>query len=189
MPNPPPLQQDVCYHIYNRGNNGEDLFPEQRNYAYFLKLYAHHVSPLVDTFAYCLLRNHFHLLVRIKPDAVDGAASAAFANLFKAYAVAINKAMGRTGSLFESPFNRRVVSTEAYFMRLVVYIHLNPIKHGFVTNLDDWPYSSYHAMKSDGITKLRREEVIGWFGSRQHFVDSHTKFAPDAWLMEQDFEV
>ena len=58
-----PLQPGHYYHIYNLGNNREDLFRETRNYAYFLKLYAHHIHPIADTFAYCLLRNHFHLLV------------------------------------------------------------------------------------------------------------------------------
>jgi putative transposase len=68
MPNPPPLQPGQVYHFYNRGNNGEDLFREERNYAYFLKLCAMHILPVADTFAYCLMRNHFHLMVRIKSD-------------------------------------------------------------------------------------------------------------------------
>jgi hypothetical protein len=54
--------------IYNRGNNGENLFREQRNYPYFLKLYAKHIEPIAETYAYCLLRNHFHLLVKIKDE-------------------------------------------------------------------------------------------------------------------------
>ena len=66
MPSPPPLSHDCYYHIYNRGNNRETLFKEERNYRDFLKLYAKHIEPIADTFAYCLLPNHFHLLVRIK---------------------------------------------------------------------------------------------------------------------------
>ena len=45
--------EQCVYHIYNRGNNGENLFREERNYRYFLQLYAKHVTPVVDTFAYC----------------------------------------------------------------------------------------------------------------------------------------
>ena len=55
-----PLQFGQYYHIYNRGNNRENLFAEQRNYPYFLKLYAKHILPVAKTFAYCLLPNHFH---------------------------------------------------------------------------------------------------------------------------------
>ena len=59
-----PLQSGAYYHIYNRGNNGENIFKEERNYFHFLKLYAKHIVPVADTFAYCLMRNHFHLMIR-----------------------------------------------------------------------------------------------------------------------------
>ena len=62
------LQPDMYYHIYNRGNNRENLFVEERNYPYFLRLYAKHIEPIADTYAYCLLKNHFHLCVKIKTE-------------------------------------------------------------------------------------------------------------------------
>jgi putative transposase len=68
MTSPTPLQPGQYYHIYNRGNNRENVFIEKRNYPYFLKLYARHIEPVADTYAYCLLRNHFHFLVRIKTE-------------------------------------------------------------------------------------------------------------------------
>lgn len=68
MTSPSPLLYDTYYHIYNRGTNGENIFVEERNYEYFLKLYEKHISPIADTFAYCLLRNHFHISVRIKSE-------------------------------------------------------------------------------------------------------------------------
>jgi hypothetical protein len=66
MSKPAPLQYGQYYHIYSRGTNGENIFVEERNYRHFLRLYTRYVSPVADTFAYCLLRNHFHLLGRIK---------------------------------------------------------------------------------------------------------------------------
>jgi REP element-mobilizing transposase RayT len=68
MTSPRPLLYDTCYHIYNRGVNRANIFIEERNYDYFMKLYARHIAPVAETFAYCLLRNHFHLLVRIKSE-------------------------------------------------------------------------------------------------------------------------
>ena len=65
MTSPAPLEYGQYYHIYNRGNNREDVFYEERNYRHFLSLYAKYILPIADTYAYCLLRNHFHLLVRI----------------------------------------------------------------------------------------------------------------------------
>jgi putative transposase len=68
MPCPSPLLHDTYYHIYNRGNNRENIFIQERNYQYFLHLYSKYIDPIADTFAYCLLRNHFHLAVRIKSE-------------------------------------------------------------------------------------------------------------------------
>ena len=174
-----PLQPGHYYHIYNRGNNREDLFREERNYRYFLQLYARHVHPIADTFAYCLMRNHFHLLVRIKETSqvsetcevlatrevlTPREVSQHFSNLFNAYTKAINKAYGRTGSLFEERFGRIEVTSDRYFLQLIFYIHFNPQKHGFVDDFREWPWSSYHTLQAAGDTKLNRAEVLNWFG-------------------------
>ena len=59
------LSHSTYYHIYNRGYNRQDLFYEEQNYLYFLQRYEHHICPVADTFAHCLMKNHFHLLVRV----------------------------------------------------------------------------------------------------------------------------
>ena len=184
------LEPGRYYHIFNRGINGTNIFLEERNYAYFLSQYAEHVEPVAETFAYCLLRNHFHLLTRIKasadsktfevsetskvsaqpkvPDATQG-----FANCFNAYAKAINKTYARTGSLFEHRFHRIEVTSEGYCMRLVHYIHFNPQKHGFIADFREYPYSSYRTFFSDKPTKLQRLQVLDWFGGRAAFDAVH----------------
>ena len=68
MTSPSPLLYDTYYHIYNRGVNGEDIFVEDRNYDLFLRLYEKHLSLVTDLFGYCLLKNHFHVSVRIKSE-------------------------------------------------------------------------------------------------------------------------
>ena len=60
------LLHGYTYHIYNRGTNGESIFREERNYRHFLKLNSIHIRPVADTYAYCLLNNHFHFLIRVK---------------------------------------------------------------------------------------------------------------------------
>ena len=158
------LEAGKYYHLYNRGNNREPLFIEARNYEYFLKLYAHHIEPVADTFAYCLLGNHFHLLIRIAAvPTAHGTPSKAFSNLFNAYARSFNRAYGRTGALFQRPFGRVEVTSEAYRKHLVTYIHTNPQKHGLVTDFRTWPYSSYHALTTTVSTRLQRDEVRTWF--------------------------
>lgn len=61
-----PLEPGRFYHVYTRGNNRENLFFEEKNYDYFLQLYKKYISPFADTYAYCLLRNHFHFLIKVK---------------------------------------------------------------------------------------------------------------------------
>jgi hypothetical protein len=68
LTSPSPLLYNTYYHIYNRGINGEDVFIEERNYNLFLRLYEKHLAPVTDLFAYCLLKNHFHVSLRVKAE-------------------------------------------------------------------------------------------------------------------------
>jgi hypothetical protein len=112
-------------------------------------------------------------------------------NFFNAYAKAINKAYGRIGSLFQHPFGRIPVLTQAYLIHLVRYIHLNPQKHGLVSDFREWPYSSYHAYLSDQPTRLHRDDVLEWFDGAQGFVVAHQIPIDDqvlALLTPEDFD-
>lgn len=181
------LETNKFYHIYNRGINGQNIFLEERNYTYFLMKYGQYIYPFVNTYSYCLLKNHFHLLIKVKSEeeirsflngkheskSESWIVSNAFASLFKSYAQAINKQFGRTGSFFEEPFHRICVDNEVYFSRLVWYIHYNPQKHGFVSDFRDYPYSSSHSHLVNSPTKLERNEVINWFGSKEAYQNFH----------------
>ena len=180
------LRPGRYYHIYNRGNAGADLFREKRNYRFFLKKYAHYIEPVAQTFAYCLLRNHFHLLVHVRPGVED--ASHQFARLFNSYTKAVNRDWGRTGNLFQRPFKRREVASEAYFATLARYIHHNPQAHGFVEDFRTWPHSSYPALRSTRATRLPRALVMDWFGGRASFRAAHGAAAPTPPAVDEDFE-
>ncbi len=196
-----PLQPGRYYHLYHRGNNHENLFREERNYRYFLEQYAKYIRPIADTYAYCLLKNHFHVIVRIKTEdewrrglvqtsgvltkievpaanatktpEVSIMAIRAFGNLFNAYAKAINKIYSRTGRLFEESFKRIEVNSDTYFTNLIFYIHFNPQKHGFVRDFRKWPWSSYGAMQMNGVTNLKRRDVLNWFDGTTRFEQFH----------------
>jgi putative transposase len=193
-----PLIAGCYFHIYNKGVNGINLFYNSGNYEHFLRLYDQHIDPVVDTFAWCLLGNHFHLLVRIKePEEVVGGEnltgfqnlsglegrekeekysiwiSKRFSNLFNAYAKGLNNQRSRQGTLFERPFRRKLVDSDLYFRQLVVYIHSNPVHHGFTDNYKEYPWSSYGSIVSAKPTKLQRNQVLGWFDGQGNFVDTH----------------
>ncbi len=193
MSRPDPLLSGQYYHIYTRGNNRENIFVQERNYRHFLGLYARHIGPVADTYAYCLLRNHLHLLVRIKDQDLVGLGkpSQAFSNLFNAYAKAFNKAYQRTGALFQRPFGRIPVTSDAYFVYLVTYIHRNPQKHGLVDDFRAWPYSSYHVLRSTKPTHLQRDDVLAWFGGLAGLEAAHGQEIAEhriAPLVPEDFD-
>lgn len=168
-----PLKSDQFYHIYNRGNNGENIFLEEKNYSYFLDLIKKHLLPVVEIYAYCLLKNHFHILLKTKIEQDENKISQGFSNLFNAYAKAINKAYNKTGSLFQTRFSRNRITSEDYLRSLILYIHLNPKHHGFITDYHDYPHSSYDALISNKRTELRRTEVIKLFDDLNNFIYCH----------------
>lgn len=185
------LEPEKTYHIFNRGVNGETIFKQDRNYAFFLKRYADFMIPVVDTFAYCLLGNHFHLLVRIQSEeklrkqvalersqdvglhSLEHIVSKQFARLFSSYTQGINKAVGRTGALIETPFERKEITNDNYFTRLIWYIHHNPRKHRLISDFRHYPHSSYKSHLSDKPTRLAREEVLQWFGGADAYRAFH----------------
>jgi len=61
-----PLEPDNFYHIYNHAVSKENIFRSEENFDFFLKKYHKYISPIADTFAYCLMPNHFHFAVKIK---------------------------------------------------------------------------------------------------------------------------
>ncbi|MBK9329220.1 MAG: hypothetical protein IPM95_07880 [Sphingobacteriales bacterium] len=209
-----PLQTETFYHIYNRGIDGGKIFKEDKNYCYFLKLYAKYIPSVAETYAYCLLGNHFHLLIRTKSEAdIIANANAGrvinpacvspacagkpatyyishqFSKLFNSYAQAYNKAYSRTGRLFEEPFRRIPVTNEKYYTELFFYIHFNPQKHGICDDYTQYPFSSYSSFLLHKKTQLRKEAVLDWFGSKQQFIHFHAKGKYQPVLNNLDLDV
>ncbi|WP_305951954.1 hypothetical protein [Emticicia oligotrophica] len=138
-----------------------------------------------------MLKNHFHLLIRVKEEttirsltenrsfqneglhSIEHIISKQFAKLFSSYTQSFNKIYNRTGSLFETPFKRKQINSDAYLTRTIIYIHQNPQKHSFVTDFKDYTHSSYHSFLSTQQTKLARNEVLQWFGSEKWFIKNH----------------
>jgi len=190
-----PLEEGRFYHVYNRGNNGDLLFYKPENYRFFLRRLEEYLSPYVDIFAFCLLPNHFHLLVQVREreealhpgkegekalhfknaKLLSGGASKAFHRLFTSYSKAINKQEGRHGSLFENPFKRKEITTTQYLVNVVCYIHANPQLHGIAPNFRDYPWSSYNRILTGKPSKLQKEQVLEWFSNAANYIACHSK--------------
>lgn len=98
-----------------------------------------------------------------------------FSNLFNAYSKAFNKRFNRHGSLFEKPFKRKLIDNETYLKQVLIYIHQNPVHHGFCEHLMDYDWSSYLSCISFKPTKLQSEFIIEWFDDLANFKTIHNK--------------
>ena len=195
------IEYDTHYHIYNRGNNKSDIFTEKKDYFHFLGLIQKYLLLVADIYCYALMKNHFHLLVRIKAqneinflkryshpsskwkistgEKIDKrmlkkpVPYRQFSHLFNSYAKWFNHNYSRTGSLFEKNFEKKEIDNEDYMKHMVYYIHHNPIHHGFADNYTDYPWTSYTLYTEKKPTFLDKETVIGWFADLENFIFFH----------------
>ena len=147
------------YHVYNRGNNRQPIFFNERNYLFFLKKVKKQLLPFSEIIAYCLMPNHFHFLLRPNDNGLKerntfgGKPMQELAYrigiLLSSYSQAINKQNKTTGSLFQQKTKAKILyevnngGRISYFEQCFHYIHQNPLVARVVKNLPDWPYSSY----------------------------------------------
>lgn len=175
-----PFEPYGFYHIYNRGNNKENLFIGGKNYAFFLEKWNKYLLTYMDIWAYCLMPNHFHFLIKVhgqnslpSNESINKFLENQFKRLFSSYTLSFNKVYDRTGSLFQKRFKRVNIESRDYLLTLIHYIHHNPIHHNLAQNYSSWKYSSYLAFLDNKTTKIDVNNVIDLFGSREEFLSFH----------------
>lgn len=178
------FEEGKFYHIYNRSIDRQPLFKSDANYRFFLKKFDQYLSNLLDVYAFCLLGNHFHLLIQVKESlasidpngdfSVHDIVSKQFRIFFQSYALAFNIQHKRIGTLFQTPFKRAEINDEFYLSRLIYYIHANPQKHNLISDFRDWKWSSYKRILLETDTKLKKQEVLDWFGGKAEYLKFHS---------------
>jgi putative transposase len=178
------LEPGCVYHIYNHAVGSDKLFLSVNNFSYFLKRYIFFISPIAETYAFCLLSNHIHFLVEIKEqiDIPTGSkysdvqfVAKQFSNLFSSYTQAFNKRHRRFGNLFISNFQRIKIESDEYLTHAIKYINLNPVRHRIVEHPWQWEFSSYNGVCSKNQTFLAKEKVLRWFGNVEAFKRYHAE--------------
>jgi len=147
-----PLMAGEHYHLYNRGVNRQRIFFERENYLFFLRRVRRYLMGEVQTsevaetsevwtavVAYCLMPNHFHLVVCPQDDQL----SSRMQRFSISYTKAMNKRYGRVGALFQGQFQAVHVDRNEYLLHLSRYLHLNPVASGLVDRPEEWEFSSY----------------------------------------------
>jgi len=171
------------YHILNHANGFEKLFREEDDFNMFTQKIRKTTSPFVDILAFCLMTNHYHLLVHVKEPThferfhsdkdPEKLTSKAFSNAFNGYAQCFNRKYSRMGSLFMQNMKAKYVDSDVYFCKVVHYIHANPVHHGFTSRMEDWRHSSYSTYLNNKRSWLDTNFTLLQFGGHRSFCKYH----------------
>jgi putative transposase len=153
------------YHVYNQGNNHQNIFIEDFHFLYFMQLYKAHVAPNCETLAWCLMHNHFHFMIHADGRCLDikkqgglllDPITNGFRKLLSTYAHEFNIKNNRSGSLFrpktkairlndEIDINPKFLLKQDYYLNTFNYIHNNAVEAGIVKHAADWKWSSFRS--------------------------------------------
>jgi REP element-mobilizing transposase RayT len=148
MPRRPRIELPGFYHVINRGVEQRNIFKEPADYEYFEELMCFYMKSYgITLHNYCLMSNHYHLLIEITQENL----SKFMRQLNMNYAIYFNKKYNRVGHLWQGRFKSWYVTDEAYLYTLMCYIEQNPLNANMVKTLEAYPYSSYHYFLQDHI--------------------------------------
>lgn len=184
------IEKGNIYHIYNQGNNKRKIFFSKRNYHFFISKMKTHLIPYSDIIAWCLMPNHFHIMLYVKHDSIfieangkERSINHALGIILRSYTRAINKQEKMSGSLFRKEtkagcvnckpelvpnFFKSTINVKSHLKQYPQvcfdYIHQNPVIAGIVDEAKDWEFSSlqeYLGLKDENlICKKRANEFI-----------------------------
>lgn len=148
--------QGGYYHVYNRGNNKQQIFLRDRDYYKYLEKLEEYLNKFdISLLVYCLMPNHVHLLLRQNgPKSI----SLLIQRLHTSYSKFFNSRYERVGHVFENRFKTKIIDRDEYLMHLSRYIHLNPRK--LVTKLPAYKWSSYNNYIGEGSNKFTDTKFI-----------------------------
>lgn len=137
--------EGAWYHVMNRGRRAERIYGSRQDYLQFIELLKESAELWeVKISAYCLMANHYHLLIHTP----KGNLSRCMRHINGVYTQRFNKSNGCDGSLFRGRFKSVLVDGDSYLLQLVRYIHRNPLRAGVVNNLKEFSWSSHKAYLS-----------------------------------------
>jgi putative transposase len=182
MPRPPrPVIANGVYHVFNRGNRRSPIFLETADFERFIDLLRElHGRFGWPFFAYCLMTNHFHLVVETpEGDVSTGLHRASFL-----YAQYFNRKYDLDGHVFQGRFKTVVIRSDVQLLAAIRYVVTNPVRAGLTTKSEQWRWSSYRA--TVGIRRppafLAVDRVLRFFGRER--IEQQERFA--TFVAEED---
>lgn len=150
------------YHVMIRGINKMQIFNDDADNIQFLHFLEFTQTDEFQILAYCLMGNHAHLLIRTSKTGIEPL-EAGMKSLCIRYAAYYNRKYERIGTLFQDRYKSQPVTTVGYFLRVLRYIHNNPVAAGITDTMADYPWSSYRdyfATRSTCICKVHTEYAM-----------------------------
>lgn len=146
-----PFESDACYHIYNRTTERIPLFRCAADYHFFIsKMLLTSEKLHIEIPVWAALPTHFHKLAIQRGEIPI---SVFMHRLGLTYAIYYNNKYQRTGCLFERRYKAKLITSQEYLEKVTQYIEYNPLHHGLVSRLEEWPYTSHHS----GLILNKRE--------------------------------
>lgn len=179
---------DSFYHVYNRGVAKQRIYLEQSDKKYFLSLFDRHLNPKskitdksgfaykkfanIELNCYCLMGNHFHLLVHVASDPAE--LSEFMRSIGTAYTMYFNLKYKRVGPLFQGTYKASRITSDAYLLLISRYIHLNPREHA------TYKYSSLPVyLGAESVAWLKPAKILDLFkgDSYGRFIEDHVEYS------------
>lgn len=164
----------ALYHITSRGNRREDIYEDDADREMFLSL----LGQVCESFnwwchAYCLMSNHYHLLI----ETPDANLSKGMRQLNGLYTQNFNRKHNRVGHVFQGRYKAILIEKQSYLLEVARYIVLNPVRAQMVRSAKDWPWSSYRASagQADSPQFLMTEWLLAAFAKRKSLAIEHYK--------------
>lgn len=199
-------------HIYNRGNNRENIFHDDEDYKAFIyrlgqalgyekEELTHELCALpysriritgmsrnaFKLHAFSLMPNHFHLLLE---QCGNISISVLISKVCTSFAKYINKKYGHVGHVFQDKFKAVLTQSNPQLMWSSSYIHMNPVKDGFVNDPANYRWSSYNDFVSDrGLPIITTDFLISVFGDRDSFKKETLRFSTDELVSKTVFDM
>ena len=149
---------NTCYHILTRGNNRQQLFREEGDFNYFLKVLSDSKSEFeFDLYHYCLMSNHIHLLLKI----IKASDLAKLLKSFKlSYSFYFRKKYSNSGYIFQGRYKSLLIENDAYLLDCGRYIERNPLRAKVVERLENYQYTSYRFYALGEANSILTENII-----------------------------
>ena len=169
------------YHIMLRGINQQVIFEQSEDYEKFIEvLNKYKAISGYKVFAYCLMSNHIHLLIKVENEDLD----LIIKRIGGSYVYWYNWKYKRRGHLFQDRFKSEPIEDDSYFLTVIRYIHQNPIKGGLCKRIDDYKYSSYN--EYIGESNIVDREFCFEIIDEEQFVDFNNETNDDICLDIED---